>query len=523
MRGSKHLTVVMVVAMLAVAMVPGTVGAASTDALHVGVTQDAGTGDATVTVTRNETAVENATVVVESSGNYAGNGTYATGANGTVDLPNPQERVNATFTVTEGNNTTSTSVVLVPLDESLDVSVEADDANDTVVATVTQYGDAVEGASVMVNGTDYADNGTYETDADGTVEVAEPTTTTNLTFVAMEGDLTAETTVAVEGDDLSVSAEVDDANDTVVATVTQDGEPVENASVQVNGTDYAGNGTYETDANGTVEVAEPTTTTNLTFVATADGLTAETTVAVETDDLNVSVSQDGNESVTITVTEDGEPVENASVAVDGNYTDAGEYETDANGTVDLISPLQTVTVDVTAEYDGLSAETTVTLQGEVAAEDPFGQLVSSFVERLKDTGSDGPLGQAVSDFVTENNPGNADDKRPDHAGPKNSDDADDDGDAPGNSANAKNGNGGGPPDHANNDKVSDEEDQESDDDETETADDSSDDDSSDDDSSDDDSSDDDSSDDDSSDDDSSDDDESNGNGNGGGPPDHANN
>jgi len=428
MRGSKHLTVVMVVAMLAVAMVPGTVGAASADALHVGVTQDADTGDATVTVTRNETAVENATVVVESSDNYAGNGTYATGANGTIDLPTPQERVNATFTVSEGNNTTSTSVVLVPLDESLDVSVEADDANDTVVAIVTQYG-----------------------------------------------------------------------------------ESVENASVQVNGTDYAGNGTYQTDANGTVEVTEPTTTTNLTFVATADGLTAETTVAVEADDLDVSVSQDGNESVTITVTEDGEPVENASVAVDGNYTDAGEYETDENGTVDLSSPLQTVTVDVTAEYDGLTAETTVTLQGEVAADDPFGQLVSSFVDRLKDTGSDGPLGQAVSDFVTENNPGNADDKRPDHAGPKNSDDADDEEDAPGNSANAKNGNGGGPPDHANNNKASDEEDGESDDEETETADDA--DDSADD------------ADDsaDESDDSSDDSNGSNGNGNGGGPPDHANN
>ncbi|QOS11898.1 uncharacterized protein HfgLR_08785 [Haloferax gibbonsii] len=499
MRGSKHLTVVMVVAMLAVAMVPGTVGAASTDALQVGVTQDADTGDATVTVTRNETAVENATVVVESSGNYSGNGTYATGANGTVDLPNPQERVNATFTVTEGNNTTTASAVLVPLDESLDISVEADDANDTLTATVTQYGDAVEGASVMVNGSAY-DNGTYETDANGTVEVAEPTTATNLTFVAMDGDLTAETTVAVEADDLNVSVEVDDANDTVVATVTQDGEPVENASVQVNGTDYADNGTYETDANGTVEVAEPTTATNLTFVATADGLTAETTVAVEADDLDVSVSQDENESVTITVTEDGEAVENASVAVEGNYTDAGEYETDANGTVELTAPLQTVTVDVTAEYDGLSDETTATLQGEVAEDDPFGQLVSRFVERLKDTGGDGPIGQAVSDFVTENNPGNADDKRPDHAGPKNSsDDADGEEDAPGNSDKAKNGNAGGPPEHANNDKANDEDEQQTA--ETEETDEEE------------------------TDDESEDDDESNGNGNGngGGPPEHANN
>ncbi|AFK20597.1 hypothetical protein E6P09_12145 [Haloferax mediterranei ATCC 33500] len=388
MRGSKHITAVMVVAMLTVAMVPGTVGAASTDALQVGVTQDAETGNATVTVTRNSSAVENATVLVESSGNYTGNGTYETDANGTVELPNPSEHVNATFTVTEGNNTTTESVDLIPLDESLDITVEADDANDTITATVTQYGEAVEGASVQVNGTSYD------------------------------------------------------------------------------------NGTYETDANGTVSVAEPTTTTNLTFVATDGNLTAESTISVEADDLGVSVAQDSNASVTITVTEDGEPVENASVTVSGNYTDAGEYETDANGTVDLSAPLQTVTVDVTAEHNDQTAETTVTLEGEVAEDDPFGQLVSSFVERLKDSGFDGPMGQAVSDFVTENNPGNADDKRPDHAGPKNkTDDTSAGDDAPGKSDNADK---RGPPEHANSDKKdaeteSTEEESDSDDSDEETA------------------------------------------------------
>ncbi|ELZ93027.1 hypothetical protein C440_12036 [Haloferax mucosum ATCC BAA-1512] len=363
MRGSKHFTVVMVVAMLATAVVPGTAGAASTDALHVGVTQDADTGDVTVTVTQNETAVGNATVVVESSGNYTGNGTYATDENGTIDLPEPRERVNATFTVSEENETANVSVTLVPLDESLDISVEADDTNDTITATVTQYGESVQGASVVVNGSDYD------------------------------------------------------------------------------------NGTDETNANGIVEVAEPATTTNLTFVASADNRTAETTVTVEADELEVSVSQSENESVTVAVTEDGEPVENASVAVSGNYTDAGEYETGTAGTVELAAPLQTVTVDVTAEYDGQTAETAVTLQSDVAADDSFGQLVSRFVERLKESGVDGPMGQAVSDFVTENKPGNADDKRPDHAGSKNSSDGDGDADASSDKAGKR-----GPPEHANDDK-----------------------------------------------------------------------
>ncbi|TQR22163.1 hypothetical protein C9J85_05575 [Haloferax sp. wsp5] len=55
-------------------------------------------------------------------------------------------------------------------------------------------------------------------------------------------------------------------------------------------------------------------------------------------------------------------------SVTGRQSESG----DADGTVDLISPLQTVTVDVAAEHDVLTAETTVTLRsGRVAAEDPF--------------------------------------------------------------------------------------------------------------------------------------------------------
>ncbi|WP_411963654.1 hypothetical protein [Haloferax sp. YSMS24] len=343
MRGSKLTTAIMVIAMLTVAMVPGAVAAADGDqSLQVSVEQDAETGNATVTVTLNDTektAVDNATVVVESSGNYSGNGTHYTGAEGTVELPNPSEPVTVTLNVTteDGNNTTEVSEDLVPLDESLDVSVEQDDTNDTVTAKVTQYGTEVAGANVTVEADgEYADNGTYETDANGTIEVAEPANTTNITFTAESGDLTAETTVSVDGNDLALSVE-----------------------------------------------------------------------------------QVDNTSVVITVTDDGELLEEANVTVSGDYTDAGDYVTDENGTVNLSAPLQNnTTLEITAEHMGETVSKTVTLDGDVEEDDPFGALVSSFVERLKQQAGDGPMGQAVSDFVTENNPGKADEKRPDHAGKK---------------------------------------------------------------------------------------------------------
>ncbi|WP_416841207.1 hypothetical protein [Haloferax sp. DFSO52] len=341
MRGSKLITAVMVIAMLTVAMVPGAVAAADSDqSLQVSVEQDAETGNATVTVTQNDTnntTVDNATVVVESSANYSGNDTYQTDADGTVELPNPDERVNVTLNVSteDGNNSTTVEAELIPHSESLDISVDTDDANDTVTATVTQYGDAVDNATVKVNGTDYD------------------------------------------------------------------------------------NTSSETDENGTVSFDEPMNTTNLTFVASANNETAETTVEVSGIDLALSVEKVDNTTVVINVTEDGQPVEDANVTVTGDYTDAGDYETDENGTVDLAAPLQNnTTIEVTAEYEGDTVSKTVTFDGEVAEDDPFGALVTKFIERLKQNTIEGPMGQKVSEFVTEHNPGKADEKRPDHAGKK---------------------------------------------------------------------------------------------------------
>ncbi|MFC5971431.1 hypothetical protein ACFPYI_08830 [Halomarina salina] len=136
--------------------------------------------------------------------------------------------------------------------------------------------------------------------------------------------------------------------------------------------------------------------------------------------LAVDVSQ--SDSVTVLVTDNGSAVENASVAVEApvvnnsTYAGVGDYTTGPNGTVDLATPEENVTITVAAEYGNQTVTTTATL---VADGEPknFGERVSSFVQQLKNAGTDGntSLGQIVSEFVTENNPGA--DHRPDHAGP----------------------------------------------------------------------------------------------------------
>lgn len=169
--------------------------------------------------------------------------------------------------------------------------------------------------------------------------------------------------------------------------------------------------------------------------------------AISTDEqLLVGVTQDGTD-VTVDVTANDTAVENASVtveAVNATYAGEGAYVTDVNGTVSLPSPSENVTVEVTAEKANATGSTTVDL---VAVEDDepefgsFGQRVSWFVHSLLgDEDTEGGIGQAVSEFVTSNNPSN--DNKPDHAGKP--DDA-------GNSENGKS-NGGGPPEHAKQDK-----------------------------------------------------------------------
>jgi hypothetical protein len=367
MNRSRTLTIAVVVALVGMLAVP--VAATAATDRTIDVEQDPDTGEAVVAVADNETAVENASVTVTAASDYAGNGTYETDANGTVVLPEPTETVSVSVNASSDTATASTQTELVPREDSLDIVANQSSDGSTTV-TVTQYDDPVENASVAVDADDAID-GNYTTDANGTVSLEQPADDVNATIVATEGNLSAETVVKLSGADLNVTA--DRRDDGVVVTVTDGGEAVKNATVEVeSGDSYAGTGTYATDADG--EVALPLPSENLTIEVTA------------TDD---------NESATTT----------------------------ADLTVDFVDP-----------------------------QEPFGLAVSQFVSALQNVTVDGPPGQVISEFVTSNNPGNADeapgqsseapgqsDEAPGNAdeAPGNADDAPgQSGEAPGNSGDA---------------------------------------------------------------------------------------
>ena len=220
---------------------------------------------------------------------------------------------------------------------------------------------------------------------------------------------------------------VEQSGEDVTITVTQNASAVENASVTVEAENatYAGEGTYATDANGTVSFSAPAENVTVTIAASKGEQITTTTVdllAVE-DDGTLSVAVDQSDAdVTVTVSDDGNAVVNASISVaalnNGSYAGEGEYTTDANGTVGLASPAENVTVEVTATKENASGTATAELVA-VEAQEPefenFGQRVSWFVHSLLDGDTEGGIGEMVSEFVKGNNPSN--ENRPDHAGP----------------------------------------------------------------------------------------------------------
>ncbi|WP_311173785.1 hypothetical protein [Halobellus ordinarius] len=409
MNRSRALTIAVVLAVVGMAAFPMAAGAATDVA--VDIEQSPETGAALVTVTENGSAVENATVNVSSESAYAGNGSYDTNENGTVALPNPDETVTVQVNVTANDTTESTQVELVPQSDSVDVSAAQQD-DGTATVTVTQYDDAVENTTVNVSSdAAYAGNGSSETDENGQVTLPDPNETVTVDLSASVNGASASETVELVPyeQSLDVSAERQDDNTTLV-TVTQYDDPVENATVEVEGDDaIAGN--YTTDENGTVTLDQPETDGNVTITATADDLSAQTTIELDGyAQLDVTAEQQ-SDGVFVTVTYGSEAVENATVDVeaDGDYAGTGTHTTDENGEVALPLPQENVTVTVTATAENETAETTTDLTVEFVEESgPFGQAVSSFVSALQSAGFDGPPGQAVSDFVTGNNPGNAD-------------------------------------------------------------------------------------------------------------------
>lgn len=109
---SKSIAVAFACLLLVASVGPAT---AADGSLSVGVDQDDG-GEVTVTVTHNDTAVENASVAVnatDENATYAGEGSYLTDADGTVDLPAPEENVTVEAVVAYNDTTASTTEDLV--------------------------------------------------------------------------------------------------------------------------------------------------------------------------------------------------------------------------------------------------------------------------------------------------------------------------------------------------------------------------------------------------------------------------
>lgn len=249
-------------------------------------------------------------------------------------------------------------------------------------------------------------------------------------------------------------------------TVTANGTAVENATVTVDAgnSTYAGEGTYETDANGTVSLPAPDSPVTIEVTAEDGDRNASTSHTLLAPSLAVAVEQssDGSATAAVTYSITGDVAGNADVNVstaDANdtYAGTGSYTTDANGTVGLPAPDEPVQVTVEASASGLSGETTVELvnasQIDESDGDAFGARVSAYVQKLLADRDDGTgIGGMLADWVTENNPGNAPDHagpkddtgRPDHAGP--SSDGDVDRDRPDHAGGGNS--GGGPPAHA---------------------------------------------------------------------------
>lgn len=292
MSPNRRRTVAIVAALMLVTAVAFPAVAAAETSLTVAVDQDHETGDATVTVTDGDTAVDNATINVTTDENVtyeALNGTHETDEDGIVVLPNPNETIDVTITATYDGMNKTVETTLTPLSESLDLTVDQTDGEDAIV-NVTQYGDAVENATVNVttdeNVTYAALDETYETDENGTTVLPAPSDDLTVTVNATSGDLTAEIEASLTAPDLAVIATQNDAGELFVE-VTNGDDYVENASVLVesNESNYAYDGNY-TATDGTLTLPAPTENVSVTVTATTsdETATADATLLAQTDE-----------------------------------------------------------------------------------------------------------------------------------------------------------------------------------------------------------------------------------------------
>lgn len=147
--------------------------------------------------------------------------------------------------------------------------------------------------------------------------------------------------------------------------------------------------------------------------------------AVAATALTVDGEQTDDGTVTVTVTQNGTAVSNATVEVEAlnntTYAGVGNHTAGENGTAGLPAPERNVTVELTAFANNASDTTTLSLvasagnetDGAANESDPFGLLVSNYVQVLQNEGN--VSGQTIAEFVTSHNPGA--DHRSDDANP----------------------------------------------------------------------------------------------------------
>ncbi|WP_318569454.1 hypothetical protein [Salinigranum marinum] len=251
------------------------------ESIDVAITQN-GDGTTLVEVTQYGTALGGAEVELSSTVAYAGNGTYTTDANGTVDLPEPEQTAELTAVVTAGDLEAIETATIEPIAE-FEVGLAASD-DGTATVTVTRDDDPVENATVTVTSDGaYAGNGTYATDANGTVDLPEPERTIAVTITAEDGEDEATTDADLSPVDTGLAVDVVQNGDgTAAVTVTDDGSAVENATVNVTSdVAYDGNGTYTTGAEGAVELPRPDENVTITVIAINGSEEATATAELE--------------------------------------------------------------------------------------------------------------------------------------------------------------------------------------------------------------------------------------------------
>jgi len=383
--------------------------------------------EVTITVTENGTPVEGANVTVDSRAVvtvYDGEGEYVTDANGTVNLPAPEDDIKVDITVSYNNSTVTRAVELNANetddedDDSLAVNVtQADDGNATV--TVTDNGTPASGANVTVETVrpfdEYNGTGEYVADDDGTVDLPAPEETVKIWVRASyEGEHAVNVT--------TLSANESDDED--------DEEDGENFGQELQ--EYLGSMNFSNPKG--LAVADYVVQNN-PGADEGRGPPDDHPIFGDDGELDIDVTQDENGTVTVTVTENGTAAAGANVTVEtvrpfDEYNGTGEYVADANGTVELPAPEKVVGVTITAEYND-STET----EDERLVPDEFGPPDDAGDEGDDKGDGEGPPDDAGDDEGDgEGPPDDAGDDEGDGEGPP--DDVGDEGD------------GEGPPDDA---------------------------------------------------------------------------